>query len=581
MISLNINNFLIVLSVLLFLQSTHSALSEQKKKSYGPTSTSSFFKDKTKEYGLENVQGERFFAVDFNNDTYTDLVILPSNYAIPVFYRFDKKEKKFLKLNYFPFPNSIRASFLVFHDFDKDGILDVIVGVFNQRIELMQYPLRIFKGNFNKEKLTYNPVSFKSDPLPTSSVVLLDYDLDGSIDFFQGNYFKLENKQNRSSPDRLWQGKGIAFKNQSILLKKEHDYDKKFKFYKNAMPTTGVSICDVDLNGYPDILTASAGGNENKMWLNLYDNKNESRVFENYGRISGVAEDGKETFLKYSGGNTFFTICADYNNNGIIDMAVGELKYAHDPPSRDISSILSGTEKQFPPKFIRTPYTHNEKKDVKTWSQADRRGIFSDINFDGLIDLVIDHSGLPPTSRLVYFKQQNDHSFTDEAKEHSLDILNPAGTITLDVNRDGKLDLLVGQTNVRDVSIPKKVFLMINTMSRNKKRSIRFYLHGKKSNVQGIGARLVLKTNRRKMQQIVQYSFGESPSQLEQGTYFGIGEDHLQSIDVTWPFLDKKKEERPSFLVATYNLSKLRFTKHLNITLCEDGRLFHGIKRCF
>ena len=558
----------------------YSTSSNKKQEiSYGPTSASSFFKNKTKEYGLENVQGERFFAVDFNNDTYTDLVVLPNNYSIPKFYRFDQNENKFLELKKNPFPQVLRASFLVFHDFDKDGILDVIVGILNKKTELRKRPLRLFKGNIKNGKLTYNPVPFKSDPLPTSSLVLLDYNLDGHIDIFQGNYFKIGDKQNRSSPDLLWQGEGIKFQNQSILLKGEQVFDKKFKNYKNAKPTTGASICDVDLNGYPDVLTASAAGNENKMWLNLYDNKNTNRIFEDYGKTSGVAQDEEGAFLKHSGGNTFFTICADYNNNGIIDIALGELKYAHEPPTRDPSSILSGKEKRFPPKFIRTTYTHS--KGLKNWSQADRRGIFADIDFDGLTDLIIDHSGLPPTSRLVYFRQQNDHSFTNEAQEYGLDILNPSGTIVLDVNRDGNLDLLVGQTNVRDANIPRKVFLMVNSIPRKKRRSLRFYLHGKHSNAQGIGGRLILKTNQRKMQQFVQYSFGESPSQIEQGAYFGIGKDQLQSLDVTWPFLQKKKEEKQSLLTKTYDLSQLRFLRHLNITLCEDGRLLRGIKRCF
>ena len=575
---LSISRQILCLKILILFPALSYSEEVLKKKEpviYGPTDKSSLFRDATKEYGLENVQGERFFVVDFNNDTYADLVVLPENYTTPVFYQFNKKKKKFIALEKFPFPQIIKASFLLFHDFDKDGIDDVIVGLINSKTELRTKPLRLYQGKIVDGHLTYIPVPFKNDPMSTTSVVLIDYNLDGHIDLFQGNFFQKGDKKNRPAPDLLWRGEGIVFKNQSILLEKEHDYNKSLDLYKNARPTTGVSICDVDLNGYPDILTASGAGNENKMWLNLYDKKHESRIFKDYGTISGMAQDEKGKFLRRSGGNTFFTICTDYNNDSIIDIAVGELKYAHDPPTRDLSSILSGKEKTFPPKFIRTPYSHDNG--VKNWSQADRRGLFADINFDGLLDLVIDHSGLPPTSRLVFFQQEADHSFTDRAKEHGINVLNPSGTVVLDVNRDGRLDLLIGQTSLRDGNIPKRIFLMVNKIPRKKKRSIRFYLDGRKSNAQGLNARLVLKTNQRKMQQFVQYSFGEAPSQMEEGLYFGIGHDKLESLEVHWPLIHEKKK---NLFVETYNLAKLRFVRHLNITLCENGRFFRGIKKC-
>ena len=543
---------------------------------FGPTSPSPLFRDETKKYGLEGVKGERFYAVDLNNDSYTDLIILPSNYSTPSFYLFDKKKRIFSPIANDPFKKAVKASFLVFHDIDKDGILDVAIGLLNQKTEFTPHPLRIFKGRVQSGNLSYTEVPFAKKIFPTTTLIPLDHNLDGHIDFFQGNTFQRTSKGGQILPDILWSGDGKGtFSNESYLLEKEHAYDRKLAHYRNAKPTIGASLCDVDRNGRPDVLTASISGHENKMWLNLYDAKNEGYAFFDYGTSSGYAEDENGAFARLSGGNTFYSLCTDYNNNGLIDIAVGELTYGYDPPSQDRSSILSGSNPRFPPKFIRTYYS--DDKGIKNWSQGDRRGVFADINFDGFTDLLIDNSGFPPKSRLVYFRQSKNHDFIDESQKYGIDILNPAGTVLIDVDRDGRLDILTGQNSLRNEHIPGHLFLMINNIPREGRRSVRFFLHGKKSNADGIGARLQLKTHRRHMQQFVQYSFGEAPSQNERGIYFGLGKDRLESIKVHWPYLNKNGKQ---VLTKTYNLSKLRFSRHLDLTLCESGRLLKGIASC-
>ena len=376
---------------------------EDKPVSSGPTKASSFFKDETKAFGLAGVRGERFFAVDVNNDTHTDIVVLPHNHAPPVFYLFDPKKKSFSPLKQNPFPRVVRASFLVFHDLDKDGIRDVIVARFHERGEVSKRPLRIFKGKIKEGALSYHPVPFSSRPLPTSSLVLFDYNLDGHIDFFQGNYFEHNKGQRRPSPDILWHGQGMSFQNMSALLEGEHIVDQGKETHPNARPTIGASLCDVDQNGYPDILTASTGGRENKMWLNLPDPNNKGdRLFKDYAEASGYAEDSEGAFLRFGGGHSFFSLCADYNNDGLVDVAVGELTEGYAATSRDPSSILTGSKKGFPPKFLRTAYSHD--KDLKHWPQGDRRGLFVDLDFDGLPDLLVDNSGFPPESPIDLFQ---------------------------------------------------------------------------------------------------------------------------------------------------------------------------------
>jgi hypothetical protein len=68
------------------------------------------------------------------------------SYLIQFIYDFYLKLEsgKFSKSKSVFFEDSVKASFLSFDDFDKDGNLDVLVGVFNQKTSLTQRPLSIY-----------------------------------------------------------------------------------------------------------------------------------------------------------------------------------------------------------------------------------------------------------------------------------------------------------------------------------------------------------------------------------------------------------------------------------------------------
>jgi len=356
-----------VIVILIFLMegcstSTYESITEGKtiiKKTVapplitGPTKTpkNSPFRDKTSQYGLEGVRATNLYAVDFNGDTWTDLVVLPDHYSIPEFYQYNPKKKKFIKIEENLFPEVIKGSFLNFADFNKDGLMDVLVGTLNRKTELTQYPLRIFKGNLINGRFSYSEVSgsFPKGIFPVTSAILLDYDLDGQLDVFQGNWFNFKIKRPTPLRDMILKGGGFKFKNVSYLLKGENQWRKYSDSYINARPTFGVSTCDIDQNGLPDILTASSSGYSNKLWLNLYDEKNKDRIYIDYGRESGFSSDKDGELDPLGGGNSFFANCGDFNSDGIMDLILGELNHSYAPEKRDRSSILIGSSWFFPP----------------------------------------------------------------------------------------------------------------------------------------------------------------------------------------------------------------------------------------
>lgn len=541
--------------------------------------TGTYFEDITNDVGLAGEVATHIYAVDFDGDGHTDIVTLPLFYSQPKFFIYVPKTKKYEELKYSPFGKVVRASYLTFFDVDKDGLLDILAGTLNQKSALPKEPLKAFKAEKRKGQIYYKQMisSKKRDPRPTSSVSLIDYNLDGYIDLFESNWLDYSKGKNpKASPDRLYEGrKNFDYKEVSYLLEDEARFSKANNAYVNAMPTFSSSTCDLDQNGFPDILTSSSGGHPNKMWMNLYDSKHKDRTFKNFAKSSGYDHDGFGMLNPRGGGNSLYSLCTDYNNDGVMDILVGEVSHSFDSENRDKSSFLTGSKRDFPPKFLRSEYVQDNGRRV--WSQSDKRSVFSDFNNDGLIDILVENTGYPPYTRLIYFIQEPNHGFADIAKDAKIDILNPSGVVTLDVDRDGRMDFITGQSNIRKANLSRRVYVYRNITPREGRKSLRIHLDGVNSNAHGWGALIELETEKFTQKRWVEYISGPQPSQSEYGMHFGLDlKNGLKSATVTWPILEKRQIP----LKVQYDIGSLIFGDHLEVTFCEDGRILQGKARC-
>ncbi len=538
------------------------------------------FKESSADYGLAGLKGTNFYAIDFDGDFHTDLVYLPNHYSPPEFMRFNPVSLRFEKLGYNPFPELVRASYLNFADLDKDGLMDVFVNTLNQKTELTRNPPRLYRAYKRGDNIYYSRI--QNDPIssiePTASVVFFDFDLDGQLDMYLGNWFDNSGPTPIPKPDRILKGDGFNFRDVSAILNNEWKYSSSIKRYPNAAPVFGVTVCDMDQNGYPDVLTSVSSGYKNKMWMNVATPGGQDRMYRDYGEVSGFAQDAEGRLVPRGGGNSFYSACADYNNDGIMDLVVGELSHSYDPELRDRSAFLTGSRFVFPPKFIRTEYHMDDG--TGDWNQGDRRGSFFDYDLDGLQDLVVDNSGFPPSSRLILFRQEENHAFIDVAPSVGVDIMNPSGTIILDVNRDGKEDILTGQTKIRSSLLDDKMYLYQNEVNRNGSTTVKFWLRGEKSNAQGLGALVILKTDKNTYRRYVQSSWGPLPSQNEEGILFAFRGEKIQSVDVRWPFLQDKKGRKGSMLTRKYSIETIKDGNHHEFTLCESGMIIDGRSKC-
>jgi len=554
-----------------------------KKINFGPTVPNAAFIDKTNDYGLAGVHGVSFNAVDLNQDSLTDLVVLPNYYGRPNFYLFDKDTMKFTLWDHDPLPNDFKASFLVFADLNKDGLTDLVSGVLNQKSEITQVPLKVYFGKMINGKITFLEQNLKLPPEPTSSVTILDYNLDGWPDIFVSNWFDNTGNEPKMVADRLLENQRGKFKDVSHLLSQETVKTAGQIYPPEARPTFGSSSCDIDQNGYPDILTVSSSGYKNKLWMNLSERVSGTRLYEDIAVAANYASDHDGSLIPTGGGRSFFSACADYNSDGLMDIFLGELSHAYDNSSVDKSSILTGSKETYPPYFLRTEYLSDAHNDY--WNQGDRRAIWFDYNLDGRVDLLVDNSGFPPHSKLVLFEQDETKSFINNAGQLGIDIVNPMSSIILDLNRDGKMDIITAQNNIRRSDIPARLYVFENHV-KTTGRAFRFHLDGISSNSDALGAMVMLYTKKGEenivQRRWVEYSQGGLPSQNEKGVHFGVdAQKEVVGVKVRWPYAKRKGFNTGEVVEKLYPLGRFKDLKSpVELTLCENGGVFLGRLSC-
>lgn len=546
----------------------------------GPTKPGKNFAESKAMFGLENLVATTLSLGDMNGDGYLDLISAPSILGPPEIWIYLPKIKKFEKLAELPLSSVPRAHFYAIEDLDRDGINDLIVGMMNQKTELSPLPLTFYKGEWaskgKRRSIFFREVPgyFPAEILPTSSIAMSDIDLDGKLDLFVANWFTADGSR-KVERDRIYKEQNGKFVNISQILEGENEFNREISIYPNAAPSIGVSSCDIDQNGFPDFMTTSTSGFSNKMWLNLSDPSNGFRRLRDYGVESGFASDNDGKFDPRGGGNTFAAGCVDYNNNGHLDIFVGELSHSDDLSVRDRSAFLTNSGTGFPPTFLRTEY--DRALSGQGWSELDRRVVFADFNLDGLVDMLVENTGFPPATRLLLFRQEADHSFTEVAAEWGIDVMNPSAVVVADINRDGKPDILVGQNSLRTDDFKENFYLFMNNLDTAANKSLTLNLQGKSSNPSGRGALVVVKTDKREMKRWFDNFSGSMPSQNSNEMIFGLGEDKLLSVEVTWPFLPKNAK-RPSPKVYSFNGRKLK--NQQVITLCEAGPSYLTRKKC-
>ncbi|RMG13942.1 MAG: CRTAC1 family protein [Planctomycetota bacterium] len=358
-----------------------------------------------------------------------------------------------------------RPDLLLFADLDDDGDRDAFVGYAGDPGN----PKWVDHGRRSHVALLddgrYRPLASPELAQVETLVAgaFVDVDRDGRLDLVRGSHYVSGGLDYEAYPLRLDRGLGDGrFRDATaaagLALRREPGA------LDSRRPVYGVSVCDWNNDGWPDLLVCAYGRQRNLLFANRGDG-----TFVDVGVATGFAGDAdrsgvyppatKEFFRRRFGqarpdeppfranGNTFDAPAADFDNDGDLDVFLGEITHAWAGPSSDRSQLLVN---QGPPdfRFVRrevTPRVHR----VPNWNQGDLYAGWLDADNDGWLDLLLASGEYPDDQRLRLYRQDPPGTFREVTALAGLDWEMCTQLSLADYDRDGDVDVLVGTSNNR------------------------------------------------------------------------------------------------------------------------------------
>jgi len=394
----------------------------------------------------------------------------------------------------------------------------------------------------------------------TYAACFLDYDNDGLLDLFTGNWYRFYGKSLECYPDRLFRGKGDGYFEEvtnKLGLMTIPEAGKR----NSSRPTYGVTHLDYNNDGWQDIIVCAYGRQWNMLWKNEGGKK-----FIEAGEKTGIDGDAdrsgkypqstKDFFKKRYGseredempfrsnGNTFDAACEDFDNDGDIDIFFGEICHSWAGSSSDRSMLCEnlGKDKDFV--FKRRPEAIKRKHaSDQSWNEGDLHVGWLDFDNDGRLDLLIASSDYPDGQYLKLYRQEKDGSFEDITEKCGFNWEGCGGISLGDFDRDGDVDILVGRSFARlpkekiQGKVPHAALFVNQVGSRNNYLCVMLEGSGKDgSNRNAIGARVYVKVDGVVQMRELRGGAGHCGHQNPPEAYFGLGKaKKIESVEIHWP----------------------------------------------
>ncbi len=558
------------------------------------------FQDVTESVGLgPDVIGStiaRCLFVDLNGDHRPDVVVhstqppgpmaggqYPAGTRFPRVFLHTTAEESPLGFRYREFtqtnlPALYPGDGLVFADLDNDGHRDAIItrNVNGQDSNWADHGERTGWQRGNGDG-TFGPVILIDavTPATTAAIAVGDVDRDGLLDLVLGNWYTQYGASLEGYPNEIITRDGLGdFMRAQLPHELPEEFDSSTDL--GGRPTYGMMIARLKPWMRASILELNYGRRWNRLWM-----WNEPRQSQPHGVWGDIAPkigfDGDEVrhgkypeWLKEraktdprfdrpdeepfrANGNTFDVAVGDIDNDGDFDLFISEIAHGWAGDSSDRSRFLvQGEDGRFTsPESLSVDRIPDG---VNNWNQGDLFCELADFNHDGRLDLLLSSGDYPDDERLRLFLQQDDGSFRDVTAEIGLDHDGSQMISLGDVNGDGALDILVGQTFNRFTAEQREgrtpqLRLFVNRLSsqlpaetpnvRNDAASIVLYLEGDSSkgvNRDALGALAWVRTGEViQVRQLIGIG-GHAGKQHEFLVHFGVGS--VKSVDeviVTWP----------------------------------------------
>jgi hypothetical protein len=421
-------------------------------------------------------------------------------------------------------------------DYNNDGWNDLFVSYYGQN--------SLYRNNGNG---TFTDVTKEAGLLQSklrwnSGCAFLDYDKDGHLDLFVGNYIDFDVKtaplpedagcaykgiQVACGPPGLLGGKNILYRNQGDGTFKDVS-EKAGMWGTIGTYALSVAVGDIDNDGWPDIYVAN-----DSTAATYYQNQKDG-TFKDVAIESGIAysPDGKPQA-------GMGVALGDFNRDGLVDIV--KTNFAGDTDSLYLN-LGDGTFED---------HTYLSGLGINTrylgWGVG-----FLDMDNDGWLDILISnghvypevdgtHIDAPYAEHKYLYRNLRNGQFEEVTKLGGPGITDAAaarGCAFGDFDNDGDIDVVVNCMN----SGPQ----LLRCDSTTIRNWIKIRTVGTKSNRAGIGARLTVtaqvdgKTGAEAAKPMVQIeevrSGGSYYSQNDLRVHFGLDQaKKVDSLEIRWP----------------------------------------------
>jgi hypothetical protein len=427
----------------------------------------------------------------------------------------------------------------------------------------------------------------------------VDYDLDGNVDIWiphNGSGSVIARQ------DRLYRGDGkggFTDVTQSAgLTTSEWSSYADLNAAKSHTRAWGALACDLNDDGLPELMSPSYGRSPNHLWQ--AGDSGGSVTFSNRSVASGYAFDDDKNWKDNQfarcycqsnpsaegcsgvpapliacttpnwnhaqdrqdfrlGGNSASTSCADFDNDGYMDLLTGEIRHWWAGSGSDGSEVMVNSGKSDVTftrpgdKALGLEITHGSS----SWDEGHMTQVVFDFDNDGLLDIYQGDSDYPTTRGHLYHQVKDKTRpllFEEVPISDWLQHNRSHGVVAADFDRDGDLDLVVGHSRARcgstgECYADSRPRLFENVIG-NKNAWIQLKLQGdgKTANKAAIGAQVKVAACGMVQTQQVNGGYGHFSTQNDLVLHFGAGDAARVGVTVRWP---DKSQTVQTFSLAT------------------------------